>query len=82
MVNILHGRPTEPEAEIHDRVVQQRDIERPYQKRMEGDRGHALQSNQVTIVRVERFHERVRWTIEVPVLLVGGKRKKQEHHVA
>src|SRR6266478_1816150 len=82
MMNILHGRPCKTKTEIHDRVVQWRNMEKPDDRRVQADYREAFQPNQSPVRRVERFHECVGRSVKIPIFLISRKREKQEDHIS
>lgn len=81
VMDILHGRPHETEAGIHHEVMAHRDPQAPHQPDVQGDGRRTFETDYPAITRVERFHERLRSLIHLPIAFVIPKRHHQKHHV-
>src|SRR4051794_15360463 len=82
VMHVLHGRPGETESEIHDRVTPWLNVQSQDNRCMHQNDPKAFKLNQPPVRWIERFHERRRWPVEVPILLIGRERKKQKHDIA
>jgi len=81
VMNVLHRRPHEAEAKIHERVAPRRNVKAQDKQRVERNDSQTFELDEPTIRWIKRFHERGRGAIEIPILFIGGKGEEQEDDI-